>query len=314
MTPTQQIAALGWRAGRGTEGTQGPPLCPVEAFREAMHLAGLPAPEHIEPDGLLHRFHVEGDRSGTLNGWYVLHTDRRPAGVFGSWKTGLRSTWVANGKRLNDAEREAFANLIQAGRIKAQAEQRAKHESNARTAAILWEWAGAANPEHPYLRAKGVHAHGLRQSGDRLMVPLFDIHGQLWNFQKIMPDGGKRFKPGRARELYSPIGDLTSPTRLLICEGWATGATLYEEFRHPVLCAMNAGNLLPVAKAARAAWPAADLMICADNDRKTPGNPGLTAATAAAKAVGARLAVPQFPEGVSGTDFNDLANLKRMAR
>jgi putative DNA primase/helicase len=36
---------------------------------------------------------------------------------------------------------------------------------------------------------------------------------------------------------------------------------------------MNAGNLLPVAKAARAAWPAADLVICADNDRKTKATP-----------------------------------------
>jgi putative DNA primase/helicase len=76
---------------------------------------------------------------------------------------------------------------------------------------------------------------------------------------------------------------------------------------------MNAGNLLPVAKAARAAWPGADLVICADNDRKTAGNPGLTAATAAAKAVGARLAVPEFPEGASGSDFNDLANLRKGA-
>ena len=76
---------------------------------------------------------------------------------------------------------------------------------------------------------------------------------------------------------------------------------------------MNADNLLKVATAARAAWPSADLVICADNDRKTAGNPGLTKATKAAKEAGARLAVPEFPEGLSGTDFNDLANLRRAA-
>jgi len=48
------------------------------------------------------------------------------------------------------------------------------------------------------------------------------------------------------------------------------------------------------------------LTICADNDRGTPGNPGVTAATAAAKAVGARLAIPEFPDGMKGTDWNDL--------
>lgn len=286
---------------------------PLQEFREAMHRAGLPAPDRIEPDGELHRFRVDGDRRGSLNGWYCLHIDGRAAGIFGSWKTGFRSTWTAEGRRLNDVEREAFANQVQAARATAQAEKRAAHEGGARIASCLWERAGTANPQHPYLLAKGVQAHGLRQSTMALLVPLYDIHARLWNVQRIMPDGGKRFERGRAGGLFSPIGDLMNPALLLICEGWATGATLHEESGHPVLCAMNAGNLLPVAKAARAAWPCVDLLICADNDRKTPGNPGLTAATAAAKTTGARLAVPEFPEGVSGSDFNDLANLRRAA-
>lgn len=287
---------------------------PVQEFREAMHQSGLVPPDAIEADGLLHRFHVDGDRSGTRNGWYVLHTDGLAAGIFGSWKTGFRSTWAADGKRLNDAAHEAFAELIRAARTKANAERRAEQEARAIEARAIWARAGAADPAHPYLLAKGVQAHSLRQDGAALVVPLFDIHGLLWNVQRVMPDGGKRFRPGRAGGLYSPIGQLMNPATLLICEGWATGATLHEDSRHPVLCAMNAGNLLPVAKAARAAWPCADLVICADNDRKTEGNPGLTAATAAAKATGARLAVPEFPEGVSGSDFNDLANLRRAAR
>jgi putative DNA primase/helicase len=286
---------------------------PLQEFREAMRLAGLLPSEAIEADGLLHRFHADGDRSGTRNGWYCLHTDGRAAGIFGSWKTGFRSTWAADGKRLNDTEHEAFAELIRAARTKAQAERRAEHEARAIEARAIWAAAGTANPTHPYLIAKGVQAHSLRQTGAALVVPLLDIHGLLWNVQRIMPDGGKRFESGRAGGLFSPIGDLMNPALLLICEGWATGATLHEESGHPVLCAMNAGNLLPVAKAARAAWPGADLLICADNDRKTEGNPGLTAATAAAKATGARLAVPEFPEGVSGSDFNDLANLRRAA-
>jgi len=74
---------------------------------------------------------------------------------------------------------------------------------------------------------------------------------------------------------------------------------------------MNAGSLLPVATAARSAWAGAELVICADNDRQTEGNPGVTYATAAAKATGAKLIVPEFPEGVAGSDFNDLAAIRR---
>ena len=283
----------------------------IDTFRDAMHRAGLVPPDLIEADGQLHRFHVEGDKRGTLNGWYSLHLDSRAAGVFGSWKSGIRSTWAADGKRMTDTEREAFAKQIEAARAKAQAERRTEHEARAIEARREWLAAVPADPLHPYLLAKAVKPHNLRQRDGLLIVPLFDAFGLLWNVQRIQPDGGKRFKPGRAGGLFSPIGDLTNPARLLICEGWATGATLHDESGHPVLCAMNAGNLLPVAKAARAAWPGADLVICADNDRHTEGNPGVTAATAAAKATGAKLIVPEFPEGASGSDFNDLAAIRR---
>ena len=51
------------------------------------------------------------------------------------------------------------------------------------------------------------------------------------------------------------------------------------------------------------------LIICADDDAGTAGNPGLTKATEAAQAVNGLLAVPDFgadrPDGA--TDFNDLA-------
>lgn len=283
----------------------------IEAFRDAMHRAGLVPPAVIDADGQLHRFHIEGDKRGSRNGWYLLHLNGRAAGAFGSWKAGIQSTWAADGQRMSNAERDAFAELVKTARAKADAERRAEHEARAIEVRAEWNRAVPADPAHPYLVAKHVQPHDLRQIGGALIVPLFDAHGLLWNLQRIRADGDKRFRPGRAGGLCSPIGDMSNPTLLLICEGWATGATLHEESGHPVLCAMNAGNLLPVAKAARTAWPAVDLLVCADNDRNTAGNPGVTAATAAAKATGAKLIVPEFPEGASGSDFNDLAAVRR---
>lgn len=283
----------------------------INQFRTAMLDAGLTPPDVIAADGQLHRFHVEGDKAGSRNGWYALHLDGRAAGIFGSWKTGLRSTWVEDGKRMSEAERETFSKLIEAARLKAQAERRAEHEARAIEARAEWDATAPADPAHPYLIRKGVKPHNLRQRGGLLIVPLFDAFGLLWNVQRIQANGDKRFKPGRAGGLFSPIGDFTNPAIIVICEGWATGATLHEETGHPVLCAMNAGNLLPVATAARSGWAGADLVIAADNDRQTEGNPGVTYATAAAKATGAKLIVPEFPEGVAGSDFNDLAAIRR---
>ncbi|MPN61615.1 DNA primase TraC [bioreactor metagenome] len=58
--------------------------------------------------------------------------------------------------------------------------------------------------------------------------------------------------------------------------------------------AFDAGNIKPVAQAIRRKFPALCLVICADNDTETAGNPGLTAAREAARAVRAALAVPMF--------------------
>jgi putative DNA primase/helicase len=77
---------------------------------------------------------------------------------------------------------------------------------------------------------------------------------------------------------------------------------------------MNSGNLLEVAKALRAHWPQREILIAADNDQFTEGNPGQTKAVAAAKAIAARLAMPRFKELTSQpTDFNDLAALETLA-
>jgi putative DNA primase/helicase len=61
----------------------------------------------------------------------------------------------------------------------------------------------------------------------------------------------------------------------------------------PVLVAFDAGNLKPVAEIARRRCPERNIILAADNDVETEGNPGLAKATAAALAVNGFLAVPR---------------------
>ena len=98
---------------------------------------------------------------------------------------------------------------------------------------------------------------------------------------------------------------------LLICEGYATGATLHESTGHAVAVAFNAGNLKPVAMALRDRYPDFRLILAADNDRHTPGNPGLTKANEAALVVGGLVAAPEFDDDEPGSDWNDWANNRR---
>ena len=91
---------------------------------------------------------------------------------------------------------------------------------------------------------------------------------------------------------------------LLIVAGFATGATIHAATGgKPVAVAFACGNLLPVCLTLREQLPKARIVVCADNDHKTDGNPGVTKAREAAKAIRARLAVPQVEVG---TDYNDL--------
>lgn len=288
------------------------PAAAIEQFESALQAAGIGAPRELRADGELHRFHGSGDRKGAKNAWYILHLDGRPAGAFGSWKLGVSETWCADGPPPDAEEMARTRRILQAAREHAEAERQDTQQATAEYAARLWHDSEPAHPAHPYLAAKQVQPHGLRQRGVTLFVPLGSLDRDLWNLQRIGPDGAKLFlKGGRVTELASPIGDIEAAGRLLICEGWATAATLHETTGSPVLAAMNAGNLAPVAVAARERWPEREIIIAADNDRFTRlpdgrENPGVIFATQAAAAIGGRLMVPEFPPGCDGTDFNDL--------
>ncbi len=177
-------------------------------------------------------------------------------------------------------------------------------------AARIWAMAHPAPEDHPYLTAKQVRPLALRADArGQLVVPLQDADGHLHSLETIAPDGAKRFLAGGAKRGHfavvgaepAPLADLTGA--ILICEGWATGASLHMATGHTVIAAMDAGNLLPVAEALRSRFPDADLVLVADNDTKPDRdtNPGVDAARKAALAVDARIAVPEAPG-----DANDL--------
>lgn len=286
----------------------------LDEFADAMVAAGIGRPRSIEADGGLHRFQGEGDKQGHRNCWYVVYLDDPAAGAFGSWRLGVTATWCAGGgrKALSPAERERLAADIAAARAATDAERKAGHEAAAERAAELWHQGQPADAGHPYLVAKAVQPHGLRQIRETLLVPLRDLDGKGWNLQRISPDGTKRFLPGgRISSLCSPLGDMTDPEKIAICEGWSTAATIREGTGRLVLAAMNCGNLVRVALAARVRWPNADILICGDNDRHTPGNPGVTAARHAAATIGARLSIPEFTDAEAGTDWNDRIAIDR---
>ncbi|WP_449106322.1 toprim domain-containing protein [Pseudomonas mohnii] len=257
-------------------------------------------------DGTIHRFKVPADKSGSLNGWYVLYLDYIASGAFGSWKAGDNHTWSSR-EPADHREADQLRERIEQAKAQRETERRQKQQAAAELANRWWRNARRADPDHPYLIAKGVRGHGLRQRGVELLVPLYS-NGQLVNLQRISADGTKRFlSGGQVRASYSALGTIGHDKPLIVCEGWATGATLHRS-GYTVAAAMNAGNLKPVAMALRVKYPGVEIVIAGDDDRTTEGNPGRTAATSAALAVGGDVCFPEWPEDapLELSDFNDL--------
>lgn len=265
------------------------------AFLQAMSDAGLAMLKpDIIADGVLHRYRVEGDKAGSLNGWYVLHTDSQPFGAFGSWKTGQSCTWTASRpETMTPAERAAMAARRTEAKRARDAEQATVQAATAARAARLWSKSRPATNQHPYLARKRVQAYGIRVLGPSLVIPLRDVSGELHSLQFIGEDGRKTFLTGgRKRSCYFALGHPTG--ELCICEGYATAASIHEATGYATASAFDAGNLEPVARALRSKFPRLRLILCADNDTETAGNPGLRYAEAAARAVRGFLAFPSF--------------------
>lgn len=271
------------------------------------------------PDGDIHRFDCPEGKRGNQACWYVLHLDHRPAGAYGNWRTGISYTWRADsGLRHSRRKCAQIATAIEAAKSRRERERSDAHAKAANYAQRLWDDARPATANHSYLARKKIPALCLRQLGDCLLIPLRTVEGELVNIQRIYPDGSKRFlRGGRVTGAFALFGrELPREGELYIAEGWATAATIATTLRLPVIAAMNAANLAPVARIIRAARPRLELTIAADDDHRTPGNPGMSKAIETARLVKAGATWPTTCRHTDCccTDFNDVANCERVPK
>ena len=270
----------------------------VNSFRQAMQAIGIGYSGEIIADGRLHRFHIEGQKKGRENGAYVLHLDNNPypAGWFMDFTTGMSDKWSCGGgfkatpmflKQIEDAKRQR------------EAETNQQHQAAANKASHIWNSSEsiAEQSDHPYLVKKQIEPHGARLYKGSLVIPIYNESRQLVNLQFIDSEGGKRFlSGGRKRGCFLIIGNPTK--RILICEGFATGASLLEYWGLRVVIALDAGNLLPVAENINKLSPDSEIIIAGDNDLSGVGQ---AKAREAALAIGGKILIPETPD----TDWND---------
>lgn len=275
----------------------------IADFIRAMELEGIKPVEPIAQrlaSGELIRFRCDGDGKGRQNGWAKLYLDDRPAGAFGNYRMGISRKWKVDSDRtLSPAEREALQREWAQAKAKRQEERDRSQAEAAHDAADMWRDAKPASPDHAYAARKRLETGRLRQLGDQLLIPMYDVEGRLWNLQRIWPDGKKRFlRGGRTEGLFCMIAADQLRDQVCIGEGYSTMAAVTRSTGLPSIVTFSSGNLITVARTWNDLRPDLDYVICADDDPELVDNPhvrknvGLEAAKAAALEIGARLALP----------------------
>ena len=274
-------------------------------FIRAVRDAGISIDADIIVDGKLHRAHVDGDKAGTRNAWYVLYDGDFPAGAFGCNKRGISGKWQSGAKRqpLTQYDHDRIAADRKAH---AEAQERAYGEAATRAEQILRQATRDAL-QHAYVTRKGIEPHGVKvNERDLLVIPSYSaLTGKLQTVQLIDRDGNKKMlKGGRCTNGCFPFSDVpnfwaNAVQRIGIGEGWATCATVAESLPTVAMfAAFSASNLLNVARALRDRYSDASIVIYGDHDINGAGQ---RYAHAAATAIDGQVAIPPIP----GHDWND---------
>ena len=290
-------------------------VSPIDGFTKHCEAQGLVIRDLIA-DGEIHRVPHISSKKGAVDGWYILHLSGKiPVGVCGCWKEPtFESKWMADiGRNMSFSERLEHDKLIAEIRSKREADRLASQQVAAEKAEDEVSTYADASADHPYLVRKRIEPHGIKiDRAGRLVVPVIDQEGEILSYQTIDADGNKRFLKGGKIEggFYELRGNRKV---IFIGEGFATCASIHQATGFTTLVAFDCGNLAKVAKSAKEMFLGSRIVICADNDQFTEGNPGITRAKAAAGLVFGEIVYPIFNESdlaSKPTDFNDLHTLQ----
>ena len=302
--------------------------------------------------GKLRRCKVQGESE--KRGWYHLHEMRMDngndliVGSYGVWRGAVNNaTKVEITKNeLSAEQRDSLRKRLAEDKRLADAARKADADRAAAKASAAWKKC-TEDGDCEYLHRKGVAGHGVRYSPSGAMaIPMLDVSGKVHGLQIIRGRAPRKTLvaaattqaagQGAPRKLlekefwpkglvkkghFHLLGMAVGSAVILVAEGYATAASLFEATGLPVAVAFDAGNLAPAAAALHARYKTARLLICADDDAFSEGNPGVTCASAAAMEVGGAFVVPAFADqaarqaafdtkGTKLTDFNDLHALE----
>ena len=291
----------------------------LKKLRFQMVEEGLNYSGELIVDGAIHRGFLEGDSKAKKSFWYVLFDCHGLiCGSAGNWKQGIKIKLCSKDiKNLAKKDRVLFYEKQKEAQRQYSRELAARQQQAQRRAKEFQRNGAVASENHGYLTKKKIKSMGLLQAQDgRLMIPVCDDHGELWNLQFINDDGEKKFLfGGKKKGCFFEFGD-SNAGMIHLSEGYATAFSVYESMGGLAIVAFDCYNMVEVAKIIREKHPKAEILIIGDEDSFGQENNGRKYATTAAEAIGAKLFFPDFSlmdreifASEQPTDANDLRNL-----
>lgn len=222
--------------------------------------------------------------------WYVLFEHHTQSGkLYYAGKYGIadeqylvemsrNNSFTAEEKKEVEEKREENRKKIEA----MLADQRTACKDKALK---LWNVAAdSVSASLPYIVKKGIRPIGARQLRNQLLIPMYQIDLEdpkkpslvMVSLQIITEaetdDGGKEIKKvfltGTPKKgsfcLLAPPGTENAEI-VYVCEGWATGCSIYQATQKPIYVAFDAGNIDSVINAIKQVEKAR-IVIAADND------------------------------------------------
>ena len=240
-------------------------------------------------------------------GSFVLCHEGKAFEYYTSWE---------NDDRLSVGERKSVGQYYHKIKQSVKEYRKLEQTNAARKFQLEWKQMDQLSDNHGYTIAKGVHAlYGARICKGELIVPITNSNGELCGGQRIFKKDDKwekRYVYGTETSgSYFAIGisDSRAPDEVFLCEGYVTGASVFEAIQKPVICSFQANNIPASAKTIRKLWPEARIVIAADNDSLKENTGEVYAKQACRETTNCVYHMVQIPHGLPGTDFNDLAQL-----
>lgn len=301
-------------------------------FKEALNAQGLMVDTPIM-NGKIQRCQTIDDKAGEKSGAYKGFLDGYPAGYIQNFKTGYKANWkfqlsnqakqttiINQNKKVfkeNTKEKESILNLQLKTALRLEKE---------------FKEAKALEENHPYLIKKGLsELYNIKMKVDKfqnLLIPLKDENGKIWSLQRISKDGKKiigviKSKEEKERNVeysarkkgcFYTQKPLQEQDEFLLCEGFATAMTIQKALNKTTIMAIDAANMIDVAKNLNEKYPNKQITIFADNDLKQEikgkNNIGIDTANKIKKELNnVKIIIPKISndEALKGiSDFNDI--------